>query len=156
MGPDVAFVPTERLEIVLHPWVAFAIMPLFALANAGVPISPADVDGAVVTAIFVGFVFSKPIGAVLFSFVAVSLCLARCPSELPWSILAAGFTTALFIAELAFDSTLLNSAKLGILGASAGSATCGMLALVWLTTPGNRLHGSTPPTRPVADARGVQ
>jgi Na+:H+ antiporter, NhaA family len=158
-----ALSPVERLELVLHPWVAFAVLPLFALANAGIPISRADIDGTVVTAIFVGFVFGKPIGIVLFSFLAVSLGWATRPSELPWSILAAGglltgigFTMALFIAELAFDSTLISSAKFGILGASAVSAAGGLLALAWLTTPGKRLHGSSPPTRPVAAARAVQ
>jgi NhaA family Na+:H+ antiporter len=140
-----ALSPVERLEIVLHPWVAFTIMPLFALANAGVPIHPADFDGAVAIAIFVGFVFGKPIGVVLFSVLAVKLHLARRRPELPWSILAAGalltgigFTMALFIAEMAFDSSLLNSAKLGILSASVVSATSGLLALAWLTSPSRR------------------
>ncbi len=132
----------ERLEIVLHPWVAFTIMPLFALANAGVPISPANVEGGVMIPIFLAFVVGKPIGVLLFSYLAVRLRMATRPTELPWSVLAAGglltgigFTMALFIAELAFDAKLLNSAKLGILGASVGSATCGLLALAWLTSP---------------------
>ena len=141
-----ALSPVERLEIALHPWVAFTIMPLFALANAGVPISPSDVDGAIVIAILAGFVFGKPIGVILFSRLAVSLRLAIRPPELSWSLLAAGglltgigFTVALFIAELAFDSTLLlTSAKLGILGASVGAASCGLLALAWLTSPARR------------------
>ncbi len=137
-----ALSPVERLEIVLHPWVAFTIMPLFALANAGVPISPANVDAGAMSAIFIGFVAGKPIGVLLFSYLAVRLRLAARPPELPWSILAAGglltgigFTMALFIAELAFESNVLNSAKLGILGASVASATCGLLVLAWLTSP---------------------
>jgi NhaA family Na+:H+ antiporter len=137
-----ALSPVERLEIVLHPWVAFMIMPLFALANAGVPIHPTDVDGALAIAIFVGLVFGKPIGVVLFSVLAVKFHLVRRRPELPWSLLAAGslltgigFTMALFIAELAFDSSLISSAKLGILSASVVSATCGLLALAWLTSP---------------------
>jgi NhaA family Na+:H+ antiporter len=140
-----ALSPVERLEIALHPWVAFAIMPLFALANAGVVISRADADGALVMAIVAGFVFGKPIGVLLFSSLAVSLRLAIRPSELSWSLLAAGsiltgigFTMALFIAELAFDSNLLTSAKLGILGASVGAGLCGVLALAWLTSPSRR------------------
>ncbi|WP_156970510.1 Na+/H+ antiporter NhaA [Andreprevotia chitinilytica] len=136
-----AISPVERLEIVLHPWVAFAVIPLFALANAGLPISPKDIDGAVAIAIFAGFVLGKPAGVMLFSYLAVRLHIALRPTELPWSILAAGslltgigFTMALLIAELAFGASLLNSAKLGILGASIFSATSGLAVLAWLTS----------------------
>ena len=57
-----ALSPIERLEIALHPWVAFAIMPIFALANAGVPIVPGAFDAVLASAIFIGFVVGKPIG----------------------------------------------------------------------------------------------
>jgi NhaA family Na+:H+ antiporter len=137
--------PVERLEIALHPWVAFTILPLFALANAGLPIFPADVNGGLAIAIFVGFVFGKPIGVMLFSYLTVTVRLAIRPPDLPWGMLAAGglltgigFTMALFIAELAFDSSLLSSAKLGILGASIVSAAGGLLTLAWLTFPDRR------------------
>lgn len=133
--------PVERLEILLHPWVAFAIMPLFALANAGVNIFPERFDGAVAGAVFVGFVAGKPLGVVLFSFLAVRLGWAIRPPDLSWSLLAAGglltgigFTMAIFIAELAFGSHLLNSAKLGILGASVVAGAAGLSALTWLTS----------------------
>jgi len=138
-----ALSPIERLEFILHPWVAFAIMPVFALANAGVVIVPSTFDATLALAIFVGFVFGKPIGIVLFSWLAVRLRLAIRPDELPWSILAAGgllagigFTMALFIAQLAFTADLLDSVKLGILGGSVASAALGMLALAWLTASG--------------------
>lgn len=141
--------PVERLEIALHPWVSFGIMPIFALANAGVTISRADIDGAIVMAIVAGFVFGKPVGVALFSYVAVSLRLAIRPPELSWGILAAGglltgigFTMALFIAELAFSPELLASAKLGILSASVGAATFGVLALLWLTRSSPVRHTS--------------
>jgi Na+:H+ antiporter, NhaA family len=137
--------PVERLEIALHPWVAFTILPLFALANAGLPIFPADVERGLVIAIFIGFVLGKPVGVLLFSYLAVSSRLAMRPPELPWNMLAAGgvltgigFTMALFIAELAFDPSLLNSAKLGILMASIASAAGGLLTLMWLTSPRRR------------------
>jgi NhaA family Na+:H+ antiporter len=140
-----ALSPIERLEFILHPWVAFTIMPLFALANAGLTISPEDIGGTLGVAIFAGFVFGKPIGVVAFSCLAVGLRFAVRPPELSWSVLAAGalltgigFTMALFIGELAFDSSLLNAAKLGILGASAASAACGLLTLAWLTSPARR------------------
>lgn len=151
--------PIERLEMALHPWVAFVIMPLFALANAGVPISRTDFDGPLTMAIFVGFVFGKPLGVVLFSFVAVRLRLAMRPQSLSWSMLAAGalltgigFTMALFIAEQAFGPSLLNSAKLGILGASVVSGTSGLLALVWLTSRNIPSHGAKTPQRPGGSA----
>jgi Na+:H+ antiporter, NhaA family len=57
-----ALSPVERLEILLHPWVGFAVMPLFALANAGVPISFGDVVSPVALTVFAGFVFGKPVG----------------------------------------------------------------------------------------------
>jgi NhaA family Na+:H+ antiporter len=140
-----ALSPIERLEITLHPWVAFVIMPLFALANAGVPMAAANFDPTLTTAIFVAFVAGKPIGVVLFSALAVKLRLGIRPSELSWNLLIAGslltgigFTMALFIAELAFEPALLNSVKLGVLGASVISATAGFLALFWLTSRGKR------------------
>jgi NhaA family Na+:H+ antiporter len=135
-----ALSPLERLEFLLHPWVAFGIMPLFALANAGVPIVKGTFDANLAFAIFFALVFGKPTGIVLFSAIAVKLRVAIRAEELSWSLLAAGgvlagigFTMALFIAELAFSADLLDSAKLGVLAASLASATAGMLALGWLT-----------------------
>lgn len=136
-----ALSPIERLEIALHPWVAFLVMPLFALANAGVPVGGTAVDPALTAAIVAAFVIGKPVGVVIFSRVAVTLRLATRPDELSWGLLIAGslltgigFTMALFIAEAAFHADLLNSAKLGILSASAVSGIAGMAVLTWLTT----------------------
>lgn len=141
-----ALSPVERLEMLLHPWVAFIVLPLFALANAGVPLNLTEAKGRITWAIFIGFVVGKPLGVVSFSCLAVKLRWAELPSQLTWNILIAGalltgigFTMALLIAELAFSATLLNSAKLGILGASVVSAGCGLLALLWLTLP-SRQH----------------
>ena len=140
-----ALSPIERLEIALHPWVAFCILPLFALANAGVPMIAAKFDPTLTTAIFMAFVPGKPVGVILFSFLAVKSRLGIRPSELSWGLLAArglltgiGFTMALFIADLAFDAELLNSVKLGVLGASAISAILGLLILNWLTSAAAR------------------
>jgi Na+:H+ antiporter, NhaA family len=142
-----ALSPVERLEFVLHPWVALFIMPLFALANAGVPVAAVDFDLTLTIAIFAAFVAGKPLGVILFSFAAVRLGIATLPSDLPWRLLTAGalltgigFTMALFIAELAFDAALLNSVKLGVLGASVVSAAAGFLMLAWLTSPRRRGH----------------
>jgi NhaA family Na+:H+ antiporter len=141
-----ALSPIERLEFALHPWVAFTIMPLFALANAGVPIATASFDQTLTIAIFVAFLVGKPIGVALFSFLAVKLRVGTRSSELSWSLLAAGslltgigFTMALFIAELAFEPALLDSVKLGVMGASVISAVVGFLMLAWLTSSRGQL-----------------
>ena len=140
-----ALSPIERLETTLHPWVAFLIMPVFALANAGVPIGSVHFQPDLTLAILAGFILGKPIGVFLFSVVAVRLGLAQRPDSLTWPVIAGGgmltgigFTMALFIAELAFGSDLLGSVKLGILGASAVSGLAGFLTLAWFsrrTTP---------------------
>lgn len=136
-----ALSPVERLEMALHPWVGFVIVPLFAFANAGVTITGVDIGHPVVAAIFVGLVLGKPIGVVASSWLAVRLGLATRPSDLSWSLLAAGalltgigFTMSLFIAGLAFPPVTLDAAKVGILAASAASAGAGLLMLVGFTS----------------------
>jgi NhaA family Na+:H+ antiporter len=128
--------PLEYLEHVLHPWVSFVIMPLFALANAGVPVSLSAFGDPVATAVAAGLVVGKPVGILLFSWVAVRLGLAALPEGVGWGVLAGGgllagigFTMALFIAGLALDAPALDAAKVGILGASAVAAILGMLML---------------------------
>jgi NhaA family Na+:H+ antiporter len=128
--------PVERLEILLHPWVAFGVMPLFALANAGLPMSGVDLRSPVTTAVFVGLALGKPIGISTFSWLAVRSGLALRPEGLDWKLLASGsvlagigFTMALFIADLAFTRHLVNAAKLGILSASVLSAVAGVALL---------------------------
>jgi NhaA family Na+:H+ antiporter len=132
--------PVERLEIALHPWVGFLIVPLFAFANAGVTLSLDNLDGPVAIAVLVGFVIGKPVGVLAFSWLAVRSGIAIRPPELSWGILAGGgllagigFTMALFIANLSFDENLIGSAKLGIFLASVVSALAG-LALLTCTT----------------------
>lgn len=132
--------PVERLEMMLHPWVSFAIMPLFAFANAGMTLSSADVGSAVTLAIFAGFTIGKPVGIVAFGWLAVRSGLASRPLDMGWGLLVGGgllagigFTMALFIADLAFDEALINAAKLGILSASVASAAAGLAVLAWAT-----------------------
>lgn len=138
--------PVERLEIALHPWVGFVIMPLFAFANAGVPISMDNLGGPVTIAIFVGFAVGKPVGVLSFSWLAVRSGIAIRPPELSWWSLAGGgmlagigFTMALFIANLAFSESLIGSAKLGILLASVVSAVAGLALLTWATARSARV-----------------
>jgi len=130
--------PVERLEIGLHPWVGFVIMPLFAFANAGLPLSLRDFGSSVTLAVLAGFALGKPIGVLGFSWLAVRLGVAMRPPELNWRLLAGGgllagigFTMALFIANLAFSKSLIDSAKLGIFLASVVSAVAGLALLMW-------------------------
>jgi NhaA family Na+:H+ antiporter len=136
-----ALSPLERLEMMLHPWVGFAVMPIFAFANAGVTISGADIGQPVSAAIFACLVFGKPIGVLGFTWAAVRLGLATKPTSLSWILLAAGacltgigFTMSLFIASLAYAPDMLQVAKIGILSASAVSAAIGLLVLVMYRT----------------------
>jgi NhaA family Na+:H+ antiporter len=131
--------PVERLEMLLHPWIGFVVMPLFAFANAGVPISVSEMSGSLYMAVFAGLVVGKPVGIVLFSGLAVCTGLAIRPLDLRWPYLLAGgmlagigFTMSLFIAHLALSPALINTAKLGILSASLFSALVGIVLLSWL------------------------
>lgn len=129
--------PAEQLIEALHPWVAFGIMPLFALANAGVSLDGLSLDGAtlkVATAIGTGLVVGKPLGILLLSGLALKLGVATLPRGLGLRQLAVlgvvagiGFTMALFIAQLAFgDPSLLGAAKIGVLGASVVAGVLGL------------------------------
>lgn len=138
--------PVERLESVLHPWVAFVIMPLFAFANSGLPLSLDELGTSVTVAVFVGFALGKPIGVLTFSWLAVRSGIAIRPAELSWRLLAGGgllagigFTMALFIANLAFSESLIDSAKLGIFLASVFSAAAGLALLLSLPAHGKHL-----------------
>jgi NhaA family Na+:H+ antiporter len=137
--------PVERLEMMLHPWIAFVVMPLFALANAGLPISVVDLRSPVTLAVFIGLALGKPMGISAFSWVAVRSGLAIRPEGLSWKLLATasllagiGFTMALFIANLAFTPALINPAKLGILGASVLSAVAGVALLAVQSSRGTK------------------
>nr|WP_255665210.1 Na+/H+ antiporter NhaA [Legionella sp. 16cNR16C] len=125
--------PVERLEILLHPWIGYLILPLFALANAGVALTSSDFTQGVTVAVFLGFVLGKPIGVLGFSFIADFFGLAIRPKSLNWILLAGGsilagigFTMAIFIANLAFNQEVINAARLGILLASIFCALAGM------------------------------
>ena len=120
----------------LHPWVGFAVMPLFALANAGMSIPVREFTSPIAVAVFAGFVVGKPLGVVAFSWVAVRSGIAVRPPDLEWRLVAGrgllagiGFTMALFIANLAFSPDLISEAKLGIFAASLVSATAGVVLL---------------------------
>jgi len=138
--------PVERLQHALHGWVAFVIMPLFALANAGVPLGAVRLEGegqAVLLGVALGLVLGKPLGVLGLSWVAVRLGLATLPGGVRWMevlivgvVAGIGFTMALFIASLAFPpGPLAEVAKLGILCASAVAAVAGLLLGRFLLSP---------------------
>ncbi|HKD53952.1 MAG TPA: Na+/H+ antiporter NhaA [Steroidobacteraceae bacterium] len=131
--------PVERVELRLHPYVAFAIMPLFALANAGVSLEGLTLTaGAPLTigvGVVLGLVLGKPLGIWLASFAAVKLGLCALPAGIRWrhvvllGVLGGiGFTLSIFISNLAFTAgKLLTAAKFSVLVASAVAATLGLL-----------------------------
>lgn len=139
--------PAERLVMVLHPWVGFVIMPLFAFANAGLTLAWADLDNSVTLAVFIGFALGKPVGILAFCGLAVGLGLAARPVDLSWKLITGGallagigFTMALFIGNLALSGSLLASAKMGILLASLFSALAGITLL--MTVPVRKSAGT--------------
>jgi NhaA family Na+:H+ antiporter len=131
--------PLEGLEHALHPWVAYLILPIFALANAGVAFGGGgDGGGAITNGILLGLVAGKPVGVLLFSFLAIRVGMAELPAGVTWFhilgvgfLAGIGFTMSLFIAGLAFPTAeLLNASKIGILGASGTAAVVGTLILL--------------------------
>jgi NhaA family Na+:H+ antiporter len=133
--------PLTRFEHLLHPWVAFGVMPLFALVNSGVALrgmDPSALLGDVALGAAAGLVLGKLIGIFSFTFAAVRLGLAPMPGGasaaklLGVSLVAGiGFTVATFIATLAFpgDASTLDQAKLGILAGSLVAGVAGALVL---------------------------
>ena len=137
--------PLQRFEHSLHPWVSYFIMPVFALANAGVELKGNLLDTItqpVTLGIMAGLIFGKQIGIFATSFLAVKLKWADLPSDITWKHLyglgwlaGIGFTMSLFIASLAFGkSEILPLAKTGILLASLISGIVGAVILSRIKT----------------------
>ncbi len=127
----------KRLEYKLHPWVSFGIIPIFALANAGLPFRGGSLFHPISYGIIAGLVLGKQLGITFFSWATVKLDLAKLPEGISFQQIygaaclgGIGFTMSLFIAHLAFDSNqLINTAKLGILLASVMSSLIGAAIL---------------------------
>ncbi|MBT8215806.1 MAG: Na+/H+ antiporter NhaA [Acidimicrobiia bacterium] len=142
--------PLTRLEESLHPWTSFVVIPIFALANAGVVFGEIDlaaaVTGSVALGVSLGLVFGKIFGITLFTWLAIRLGLGVFPRGTGWADVAGlsalagiGFTVSLFITELAFDDPLLaDEAKIGIFIGSfvAGVVGYGLLRMKPETRPG--------------------
>lgn len=134
--------PAKRLEHVLHPWVAYLILPLFAFANAGVSLQGVTIDGltsVLPLGIIAGLLIGKPLGISLFCWLALRLKVAQLPEGTNFQQIMAvgilcgiGFTMSIFIASPAFgnvDPELINWAKLGIL---IGSLLSAVIGYCWL------------------------
>jgi NhaA family Na+:H+ antiporter len=133
--------PSHRLEQFLHRPVAFVILPIFALANTGIPIGADWLQSLASTSsagVMSGLVLGKPLGVTLLCFVAVSSGLCQLPPDLTWRhvigagmIGGIGFTMSIFIANLAFvgDAATINATKMAIFVASL---TAGILGFLWL------------------------
>lgn len=129
-----------KIEHTLHPWVAFLIMPLFALANAGMDIGASffsSLANPVSLGVMTGLIAGKFIGVLLFTWLMVRLGWAQLPEQAGWKhiigvafLAGVGFTMSLFISNLAFENTLfIEQAKYGILTASVVSGVLGLCVL---------------------------
>lgn len=131
--------PLHNLEHALLPWSAFFIMPVFALFNAGFTLSPdASLTAPIALGAFLGLLVGKPIGVVLFSWLAVASGRAVLPANVGWGAVGGagllagiGFTMSLFIGALAFTEApeLLDQIKMGVLSASVVAAVLGFVVL---------------------------
>ncbi|MEX2587505.1 MAG: Na+/H+ antiporter NhaA [Actinomycetota bacterium] len=147
--------PLSRLEFHLHPWSSFVIVPLFALANAGVEISPASLAEAasspIALGVAAGLVVGKTTGIWLAAWIGLKLKVARLPTGVNLSNMFAvaatagvGFTVSLFVGELAFtDRTHIEIARIGTLG---GSLIAGVIG-AFLLKRARRSPTAPPPTR---------
>lgn len=157
--------PLVTAEHALKPWVVFAIMPIFALANAGVVLAGAGVETLlhpIALGVGLGLVFGKPIGITLAAYIACTLLKQRAPGSfaqmLGMAMLAGiGFTMSLFIGNLAFYADdLATPVRFGVLGGSLISAMAGLAVLAWAcrkTPPGD--HRTLGPEEELAEQRGV-
>jgi Na+/H+ antiporter NhaA/protein-disulfide isomerase len=125
--------PNERLQQLFHPWTSYVIVPLFALANAGVAVDSAFLAQAfsspITLGVLVGYLVGKPLGILGSSSLATHLSRGRMRPPVGWvavagggTIAGIGFTVSLLVATLAFDGRQLEEAKVGILSAAVGAA----------------------------------
>lgn len=153
--------PLEVLEHVLHPWVAFLILPLFAFANAGVPLAGMSVDdllAPVPLGIAAGLVVGKPVGILGTCWIAVRAGWANLPDGVNWlklygvsQLAGIGFTMSLFIGTLAFsDAEMQAGVRIGVLGGTIVSIVLGMSALAWATRKGADAAATPEETSPAA------
>ena len=137
-GLQQAISPNERLQDAFHPWTSYVIVPLFALANAGISVDGGFLSQAyrsrITLGVIVAYVIGKPVGVLAGSWLVTRATRGRLRAPVGWAAVAGGgtiagigFTVSLLIATLAFSGPDLEEAKLGILTAALGSA-----GLTWL------------------------
>jgi Na+/H+ antiporter NhaA len=138
LGVASAISPNERAQTLLHPWTSYGVVPIFALANAGVVIDRNLLSHAIrspiTIGIFLAYVVGKPVGIVGTSWIASRVSRGRLRPPVGWPALGAGsalagigFTVSLLIASLAFHGQALAEAKVGVLAAAVGASLTGWL-----------------------------
>jgi NhaA family Na+:H+ antiporter len=149
--------PLDRLERQLHPWVSYLIVPVFALANAGVAVSSdslsAAIESQVTLGVTLGLLVGKPLGIFTLTWLMVRMRVCELPSGASWAHILGvgilggiGFTVSLLITGLAFeDGAIIDEAKLGVL---AASAIAGLIGFVFLWLTARRLNGRIVGRRP--------
>src|SRR5213079_3431129 len=164
VGLQSAISPNERLQQLYHPWTSYVIVPLFALANAGIVVSPSFLAAAytspITLGILVGYVVGKPVGIFGTSWLVSRLTRGRLRPPVGWlavagggTIAGIGFTVSLLVATLAFQGVALEEAKLGVL--SAALCACLLTWLLFRTTgrlsPGRRARALLAGAEPLVD-----
>jgi Na+/H+ antiporter NhaA len=163
-GLVAALSPNERLLQLYHPWTSYLIVPLFALANAGIAISSEFLSRAytspITLGILIGYVAGKPIGIVGTSWLVSRLNRAQLLPPVGWAAIAGGgaiagigFTVSLLIATLAFSGAQLQEAKLGVLSAAlcAATAAWAIFGSTALLSPRRRIRALLGTAEPIID-----
>ena len=137
----------ERLERLVHPWTSYVILPVFALANAGLHFSDVElgsvITGDVTIGVIAGLLFGKVIGITLFPWLASRFGIVELPHDVSWTsvigvgfLAGIGFTVAIFISGLAFaDPALILNAQFGIMCASVLAGLAGYSILRMTSRP---------------------
>jgi Na+/H+ antiporter NhaA len=133
LGVQSAISPNDRLQLLYHPWTSYVIVPLFALANAGIQINGRFLASAftspITLGIAIGYVVGKPIGVIGVAWLVTTLSRGRLRPPVGWAavggagtIAGIGFTVSLLVSTLAFSGRQLEEAKLGVLTAALGAS----------------------------------
>ena len=151
-GSQVSYSPLEDLVHIIHPWVSFGIMPIFAFANAGVDLRGIDFFEVITNPISIGVIFGlllgKPLGVFTVSYILAKFKVVTLPKGVHWGqiigvgfLAGIGFTMSLFISSLALPTELEIYSKTGII---VGSIICGIIGaiIIKLTTKANHKHYS--------------